>query len=212
MPDFVELPRPWRLVRSIFWSLAEAAGLPLAAYLAGDAIAGSSAGLLAGLATAWLVVAARKLITGKVPGLLLISAIALCLQTALVFATGQEWIYLLQFPLAKLVLSLLFARSAPTEQPLIGRMAAEMTCLRHNCAKNTGLHRYFKGATWLWAGIFALLAVVFAPLVATEPIPVFLLASTGIYLVVIGTGAAVSAWWFFAVLRRQGMRLSFTAA
>jgi hypothetical protein len=91
-------------------------------------------------------------------------------------------------------------------------MAAEMTCLRHNCARDTGLHRYFKGATWLWAGIFALLAVVFAPLVATEPIPVFLLASTGIYLVVIGTGAAVSAWWFFAVLRRQGMRLSFTAA
>jgi hypothetical protein len=212
MPEFVELPRPWRLVRSIFWSLAEAAGLPLAAYLIGDAVAGSSAGLLAGLATAWLVVVARKLITGKVPGLLLISAIALCLQTALVFATGQEWIYLLQFPLAKLMLSLLFARSAPTDQPLIGRMAAEMTCLRHNCPKNTGLHRYFKRATWLWAGIFALLAVVFAPLVAIEPIPVFLLASTGIYLVVIGTGAAVSAWWFFAVLRRHGMRLSFAAA
>lgn len=212
MRDFVELPRPWLLIRSIVWSLAEAAGLPLAAYLAGDAVAGSSAGLLAGLATAWLVVAFRKLITGKVPGLLLISAIVLCLQTALVFATGQEWIYLLQFPLAKLVLSLMFARSAPTEQPLIGRMAAEMTRLRHNCARNTGLHRYFKRATWLWAGIFALLAVIFAPLVATEPIPVFLLASTGIYLVVIGTGAAVSAMWFFAVLRQHGMRLSFTAA
>ena len=212
MPDFVELPRPWRLVRSIVWSLAEAAGLPLVAFLVGDAIAGTSAGLLAGLGTAWAVVGVRKLVTGKVPGLLLISAIALILQTALVFATGQEWIYLLQFPLAKLVLSLLFARSAPTEQPLIGRMAAEMTCLRHNCAKNTGLHRYFKRATWLWAGIFALLAVIFAPLVAMEPIPVFLLASTGIYLVVIGTGATVSAMWFFAVLRQHGMRLSFTAA
>lgn len=212
MPDVVELPRPWLLIRSIVWSLAEAAGLPFAAYLIGDAVAGSSVGLLAGLGTAWLVVAVRKLVTRTVPGLLLISAIALTLQTALVFATGQEWIYLLQFPLAKLVLSLLFARSAPTEHPLIGRMAAEMTCLRHNCAKNTGLHRYFKRATWLWAGIFALLAAVFAPLVALEPIPVFLLASTGIYLVVVGTGATVSTVWFFAVLRRHGMRLSFTAA
>lgn len=209
MPDFVELPRPWRLVRTIGLNLGEAVGLPVGAYLAADALAGSTAGLLAGLGTAWLVVLARKLITGRVPGLLMISAIMLCLQTALVLLTGQAWIYLLQFPLAKLVLSLLFARSAPTDDPLIARMASEMTSLRHNCARNTGLHRYFKGATWLWAGIFGLLAVVFAALVAVQPIPVFLLASTGIYIAVVGTGTAVSAVWFFAVIKRQGMRLSF---
>lgn len=212
MRDYVELPRPWLLVRTIAWSLGEAVGLPLVAFLAADALFGPDAGLLAGLATVWLVLGIRKLVTGQVPGLLMISAVALCLQTVLVFATGQDWIYLLQFPLAKLVLSLLFARSAPTERPLIARMAAEMTSLRHNCAANTGLHRYFRGATWLWAGIFGLLAVIFGALVATEPIPMFLLASSGIYIVVIGLGAGVSAVWFFAVLKRHHLRLSFTQA
>jgi hypothetical protein len=207
MDQTIELPRPWRLVRSLGWSLAEAVGLPLGAYLAAHAIAGSAAGLLAGLAAVWATVVVRKLVTGKVPGLLMISAVMLCLQTALVLATGQVWIYLLQFPAAKLVLSLLFARSAPTGRPLIARLAAEMTSLRHNCHENSGLHRYFRGATWLWAGIFALLAVVFAVLVATVPIASFLLTSSAIYVGVIGTGAAVSALWFFAVLRRHGLRL-----
>lgn len=209
MPDYVELPRPWRLVRAVGWSLTEAVGLPVGAYLTADALAGSAAGLLAGLAAAWLAVGIRKWSTGRVPGLLMISAVALCVQTVLVFATGQAWIYLLQFPLAKLALSLLFARSASGERPLIGRMAAEMTMLRHRCEAGTGLHRYFRGATWLWAGIFGLLAVVFAVLIATEPIHLFLLTSSGIYLAVIGTGAGVSALWFFAALRRHGLRLSF---
>jgi hypothetical protein len=209
MADIVELPRPWRLARTFGLSLAEAAGLPLVAYLVAAALAGPDAGLLAGLGAVWLTVGIRKLATGRVPGLLMLSAVVLCVQTALVFATGQAWIYLLQFPLAKLGLSLLFARSAPTDQPLIARMAAEMTMLRHSCAAGTGLHRYFKGATWLWAGIFGLLAVVFAVLVAIQPIEMFLITSSGIYLVVIGTGAAVSALWFWAVLRRNGLRLSF---
>jgi hypothetical protein len=212
MPSYVELPRPWLLVRTVGVSLGEAVGLPLGAYLIADAVAGPAAGMVAGLATVWLVLGVRKLVTGRVPGLLMISAMMLCLQTALVFATGQAWIYLLQFPLAKLGLSLVFARSAPTERPLIARLAAEMTSLRHNCAANTGLHRYFRGATWLWAGIFGLLAVVFAALVATEPIPVFLMTSSGIYVAVIGTGAGVSALWFIAVLRRHQLRLSFTRA
>jgi hypothetical protein len=108
--------------------------------LAADTIAGTAAGL----AATWLAVVVRKLATGQVPGPLMISAAMLCLQAALVFAAGQAWIYLLQFPLAKLVLSLLFARSAPAGQPLIARLAAEMTSLRQNCQENSGLHRYFR--------------------------------------------------------------------
>jgi hypothetical protein len=63
----------------------------------------------------------------------MISAAMLCLQAALVFAGGLARIYLLQFSLANLVLSLLSARSAPAGQPVIARLAAERTALRQNC-------------------------------------------------------------------------------
>jgi hypothetical protein len=133
----------------------------------------------------------------------------LCVQTVLVFATGQTWIYLLQVPLAKLSLSLLFARSAPTEHPLVSRLATEVVSLRHGDVSHPGLHRFFQRVTWLWAVIFGLLAIVFAALAVTQPAAFFLLASTGITAIAVGSGAGASAWWFSAVLRRNGLRLAF---
>src|SRR5205823_3538157 len=89
MAECLEVARPWRLLRTAGWSIGEAAGIPLAAYLGVDALAGRAAGVLAGLIAVWLVLAVRKLATGSVPGLLMISALLLCAQTALVLATGQ---------------------------------------------------------------------------------------------------------------------------
>jgi hypothetical protein len=211
MPNRLEFARPWRLLRTVLFSLGEAAGLPLGAYLAVSVFAGASAGVIAGLAAVWLLVVIRKLATGNVPRLLMISALLLCLQTALVLATGQAWIYLLQFPVAKLILSVLFARSAVTDHPLVAQLATEVVSLRHRHITSPGLHSFFQHNTWLWAGVFGILAVGFAVLVATEPIAVFLIISTLLTVGLVGAAIAVSALWFRAVLRRNGLRLAFTA-
>src|SRR6516165_8559714 len=157
MPDHVEFPRPLRLLRTISWSLIESAGLPIGALTLGAWLYGRDAGLLAGLAATWLVALIRKVATGTVPSLLTITAAVLTMQTAMVLATGQLWIYLLQFPLANLVMSFLFARTARGPHPLVARLAAEVVALRQPTRHHPGLHRFFQGATWLWAGIFLLL-------------------------------------------------------
>jgi len=53
---------------------------------------------------------------------------------------------------------------------------------------------------------------VFAALVATEPITLFMLVSAGVTVAVIGCGIAGSLLWFRAVLRRNSLRLGFTQA
>ncbi|MGH3156590.1 MAG: hypothetical protein ACRDNF_08470 [Streptosporangiaceae bacterium] len=212
MPEHLEFPRPWRLMRTAGWNLAESAALPFGAYLAFDAIAGRAAGVLAGLGAVWLAVGARKLTTGRVPGLLMISALLMCVQAALVLATGQVWIYLLQFPLAKLMLAALFARTARSDRPLVAVLASEVVALRHHGTANPRIHRYFQHATWLWAVIFGVLGVAFAVLVATEPIAMFLIVSSIATVALVGSGAGFSALWFFAVARRCGLRLRFAAA
>jgi hypothetical protein len=75
-----------------------------------------------------------------------------------------------------------------------------------------GLHRFFRGATWLWAGIFLLLTVGLAVMLVTTPAKMFLMLSTAatVALVVGGTGA--STLWFLSVLRRLGLRLRFAPA
>ena len=133
------------------------AGLPVGAAAIAAWLYGRDAGLLAGLIATWLTAILRKVFTGSVPSLLTISAVVLTLQTAMVLATGQVWLYLLQFPVANLVMCVLFARTARGPSPLVARLAAEVVALRQPSSHHPGLHRFFQGATWLWAGILFLL-------------------------------------------------------
>jgi len=211
MAEHLELPRPARLMLTAGWNLAESLGLPVAAYFAGAALGGRSAGMLAATGACWLLAAGRKLVTGSIPGLLMISALVLTLQTAVVIATGSVLFFLLQFPLANLGLCVLFARTAPTRRPLVAQLAAEVVALRHP-SHHPGLHRFFQGATWLWAGIFAASTAGLAAAMATEPVKTFLLLTTAVTIGGTVAGTFASAVWFFRVLRRSGLRVRFAQA
>ena len=202
----------FRSLLMIGWNLGEALGLPVAGYLVAAALAGQEAGMVAATVVVWLTALARKLVTGSVPGLLLISALVLTLQTALVAATGNTLVFLLQFPLANLALCILFARTAPTGKPLIRVLAAEVAELRLPSRPLPGLDRFFRGATWLWAGIFAASAVALAALMVVEPFTVVLILATVITVAGTIAGALASALWFMRVLRRFGLRVSFGRA
>src|ERR1700730_17785176 len=209
MAEHLELPRPWRLMLTAGWNLAESLGLPVAGYFVGAELGGRDAGMLAATGVVWLTVTGRKVITRSVPGLLTISALVLTLQTAVVIVTGSVLFFLLQFPLANLGLCVLFARTAPTRKPLVAQLAAEVVALRQPSAHYAGLQRFFQGATWLWAGIFAVSTVGLAVLMAIESVKVFLLLTT---IVTVGgtvAGTFLSAFWFVRVLHRFGLRVRF---
>jgi hypothetical protein len=167
--------------------------------------------MVAATAVVWLTVLGRKVVTRSVPGLLTISALVLTLQTAVVIVTGSMLFFLLQFPLANLGLCVLFARTAPTRKPLVAQLAAEVVALRHP-SHHPGLHRFFQGATWLWAGIFAVSTVGLAVLMTFEPVKVFLLLTTAVTIGGTVAGTCLSAVWFFRVLRRSGLRVRFAQA
>jgi uncharacterized membrane protein len=212
MAEHLELPRPLRLLRTTGWSLTESAGLPLGALALGAWLGGRNVGLLAGLAAIWVTAVIRKIATGSVPSLLMISAIVLTIQTVVVIATGQLWIFLLHFPLANLCLCILFARTARGPNPLCARLAAEVIALRQPSKHHPGLHRFFQGVTSLWAGIFLLLAGCLGVLMVTEPTATFLVLSTvaTVALTVAGIGASVV--WFMSIMRKNGLRLRFAPA
>jgi hypothetical protein len=210
--DYLELPRPARLAVTAAWNLAESLGLPVAGYLVGAALGGRNASMIAATAVVWLTVAVRKGVTRSVPGLLTISALVLTLQSAIVIVTGSLLFFLLQFPVANLALCLLFARSAATSEPLVARLAAEVVALRKPTARHHALERFFQGATWLWAGIFAASAVGLAVLMTVEPEKVFLLLTTAVTVGGVVAGTFLSALWFRRVLSRCGLRLRFGMA
>ncbi len=209
MPEHVHLPRPLILVRTLALNLAESAGLPLAALALGGWLGGRDAGLLAGLAATWVIAAVRKVATGSVPSLLKILAIELTVQTALVLATGQLWIFLLHFPLANVCLAILFARSAGDPDPLLAQLAEEVVGLRRPATHSPGLLRFFQQGTWLWASIFLLLAAIMTILLAAVPVPAFLLGSAIATAALIAVGAGVSILWLRQVLHTSGLVVRF---
>ena len=194
------------------WNLSESVGLPVVAYMAAAWLDGRDAGLVAGLVAIWLTVAIRKAATGSVPSLLTISAVVLTVQSAVVLATGELWLFLLQFPLANLCMCVLFARTASGPNPLVAKLAAEVVALRQPAIHHPGLDRFFQAATWLWAGIFLLLTASLAVLMVTEPTAIFLMLSTVATAALVAAGTGASTLWFLTVLRKLGLRLRFTPA
>jgi uncharacterized membrane protein len=209
MAEYMEMPRPARLVRTTAWSLIESAGLPIGALALAAWLWGRDAGLIAGVVVVWITAAIRKIHSGSVPKLLVISVIVLTLQTVLAISTGELWIFLLHFPVANLCICILFARTARGPDPIVARLAAEVVALKQPTAPNPRLHRFFQDATWLWAGIFLLLAICMGLLLATQSTAAFLVLSTVATVALIIAGAAGSALWLRAVLRRVGVGIRF---
>ena len=211
-PEHIDLPHPRRLIRTTAWSMAESVGLPFGTYVAVTDLVSPDAGLLAGTAVVWLLIVARRIVTGSVTSLLMISAVVLTIQTAVAVSTGDLWMFKAQFPLANLAMALLFARTAPTRKPLIAQLAAEVVALRQPSTHHPALHRFFQGATWFWAGLFFLMTVGFSVMMVTEPMTLFLLLTTAVTTGAVVVGAALSALWFFSVIRKSGLRVRFAAA
>jgi hypothetical protein len=157
----------------------------------------------------WLTAAIRKAATGSVPSLLTISAVVLTVQTAVVLATGELWLFLLQFPLANFCMCVLFARTARGPNPLVARLAAEVVALRQPATHHPGLHRFFQGATWLWAGIFLLLTAGLAVLMVTEPTKTFLMLSTATTAALVIAIALVPLLEGYGVDLDDELRLTF---
>jgi hypothetical protein len=207
--EHLELPHPRRLLRSTAWTMAESVGLPFGTYVVVTDVVSPDAGLLAGTAVVWLLIALRKVVTKSVTALLMISALVLTVQTAVAISTGYMWMFQLQFPLGNLAMSVMFARTASTPKPLVAQLAEEVVALKQ---PHPGLHRFFQGATWLWAGLFLLLTLGMTVMMKTEPFKLFMLLSSVVTIGLTVVGAAICVLWFLAVIRRLGLRLHFTAA
>jgi hypothetical protein len=206
--EHLELPHPRRLLWTTAWTMAESVGLPFGTYVVVTDVVSPDAGLLAGTAVVWLLIALRKVVTKSVTALLMISALVLTVQTAVAISTGYTWMFQLQFPLGNLAMCVMFARSAPTRKPLVAQLAEEVVALKQ---PHPGLHRFFQGATWLWAGLFLLLTLGMAVMMETEPFKLFMLLSSVVTVGLTAVGAAICTLWFLAVIRRLGLRLYFTA-
>jgi hypothetical protein len=136
----------------------------------------------------------------------------LTVQAVVAVATGNLWIFLVHFPLANLGLCIVFARTAGGHSPLAAQLAGEVIGLRCPERYQPSLHPFFQRVTWLWAGIFLLLAVSLGALLATVPLKTYVLIWAITTIVLILAGICVSVVWLRSVLRRLDIGFRFAPA
>jgi hypothetical protein len=208
-PECLELPRPTALLRTVGWNVIESFGLPTGGYVLAAELWGRDAGMWAMLGAIWVTAIIRKLVSGSVPGLVMISLIVLTVQTLAAIITGNLWIFLLHFPLANLGLCLLFIRTARGHSPIAARLAAEVIGLRCPDVHQQRMHSFFQNVTVLWGCVFLALAVSLGALLATVPVSTYVpvWAATTIALIALGIGASVL--WMRSVTRNLGIGFRF---
>lgn len=183
--------------------------MPTGSYALAAWLGGRNAGLWAMLAAIWLTAVIRKVASGSVPGLVMISLIVLSVQTLAAVITGNLWIFLLHFPLANLGLCLLFARTARGHSPIAARLAAEVIGLRCPAVHQQRMHRFFQNVTVLWGGVFLALAVSLGALLAAVPLATYVPVWAVTTIALIGLGIAASTLWLRSVTRSLGIGFRF---
>jgi hypothetical protein len=209
MADCLELPRPLYLIRTVGVNLAEAFGLPTAGYLVATSVAGRDAGLWTMLGAIWLTALLRKIVTGSIPSLVLISLAMLTIQTVAAIATGDLWIFLIHFSIADFALCVVFARTARRPSPIARLLAAEVIGLRCPAVCEPRLRGFFQQVTVLWAAIFLILAAVLGALLAFIPVTAYVLIWAATTAGLIGVGVIASALWMRSEIRRLGIGFRF---
>jgi hypothetical protein len=181
-------------------ALVEGTLMPLAIFYAALWALGMWGALIAALSWSYLAIARRILTKQSIPGLVILSALALTFRTALALATGSVFIYFLQPSLATALLGFAFLASMSTEQPLVQRLARDFLPVSPEFFVNPFVKHFFMRISLLWAMVMLANAGVTTWMLFELPVSLFVIAKTVASVVMIGVALVSSVVWFRRLL------------
>lgn len=193
-------------------NLLEVTLVPLGLFYLLFTVTDLNGGLFAALGWTVAALGFRVVTRAPIPAVLLLTAGLLVVRTAVGYSTGSVFLYFLQPTLQNFLFAFVLLVTVPLRRPMLARLADDFCAFPPALTENTGVRRFFRRVSLLWAGVF--LAVGLAKLWALAG------ATLGDYLVVSTAGtyglmtlaAGVSLLWFRRELRGEGIRLRFGAA
>lgn len=191
-----EAPRLRSLLRQGMPSILEGTIAPLAIFYAALWAVGMWGALIAALSWSYLAIARRVFRKERIPGLVILSAMALTFRTALAMATGSVFVYFLQPSLGTAVLGLAFLASMSSGQPLVQRLARDFLPVSPDFFTNPFVRRFFMRISLLWAMVMLGNAAVTTWMLFELPVSIFVISKTAASVAMIGVAVAFSLTWF----------------
>jgi hypothetical protein len=192
----LETPQLRSLARQGLPAIIEGTLMPLAIFYAALWAIGMWGALIAALTWSYLAIARRIVKKQPIPGLVLLSALALTFRTALAMATGSVFIYFLQPSLATALLGFAFLASMTADQPLVQRLARDFLPVSPEFFANPFVRHFFMRISLLWAMIMLANAGVTTWMLFRLPVSIFVISKTVASIVLTGIAIAYSVVWF----------------
>ncbi len=203
--DTWEIPRFRSLARHALPHIVEATVIPLGLFYLSLWLIGVWGALLAAIAWSYGAVACRLVTRRRVPGVLLLGAMALTVRSIIAFGSGSVFVYFLQPTLGTMVVAAAFLLSVPAGRPLAERLAADFCPLPQSLLANPAMRRFFMRISLLWALTNMLNAGVTIWLLVSQDLATYLLAKTFVSWTLTGSAIAISTIWFKRSMRRIGV-------
>lgn len=203
--DRFHMPRLGAMARTALPNVIEGTLLPLGLFYGAMWAIGLWGAIAISLAWSWGAVAIRIARGRRVPGLLLIGALALTARSLVSFLADSVFLYFLQPTLGTVLLAAAFLLSAPAGRPLAEKLAHDFLPMPEWFASHPAIRRFFVRITVLWGAVQLANAGVALWLLLSQPIPVYLAAKTGATTLIMGVAIAGSTIWFRRLVARHGL-------
>jgi hypothetical protein len=201
----IELPRLRELARRAAPQIVEATLVPLCLFYAALWVLGPKGAICTALGWTYLALARRLWCRERLPGVLVIAAVALTARSVVALLSGSSglFVYFLQPSLATALVGGAFLLSVPLGRPLAEKLAHDFVPMPASFFKRPKVRQLFVRISLLWALVSLINAAATIALLLNVPIAAYLAAKTGVSSVLTLGGIVISSWWFRRSLRRH---------
>ena len=205
-PVEFEFPRLRAIARHAVPNLVECTLVPTLIFSVVLHFSGLIPASLAALGWAYAMLGRRKLLSIRIPGLLMLTCLGLTVRTAVVVASGSAFVYFLQPIAATTVVGLTFFVSSFTRSPMVDRLAKDFCPLTGEILTRPRVRRLFRRLTIMWAGVNLLNAGVTLWLLLTQSTAMFVAVKPIAAMVVTWSAVGITVMWSFRVAHHEGLR------
>lgn len=212
MNDSITVPNLRDAVRHAIPNVVEGKLVPVVLFVGLLELTGSTWALLAALAWTLGSIGIRRATDRRVPGIVVLSAIALVARTIAALATGSMVIYFLQPTITTVLVGLAFLVSVGRRNPLALKLACDILPFDDETTSHPLVRQFFVRLSLLWAMTSLVNASITIWLLLTQSTTTFVLVKSVLGPATAGVTIAIALVWFRLTMVRTGLRLVWAPA
>lgn len=206
-PMTFEIPRLRAMARHAFPNVFEATLAPLALFYLAIWTVGVWGALGIALAWSYAAITLRLVRRRRMPGILVLGALAMTVRTVIAVMSHSVFIYFLQPSLGTVTVAGAFLLSVPAGRPLAQKLASDFCPLPDLMHEHPGIRTIFARISLLWGFVYLTNAAVTIWLLLSQSLTTFLLVKTVASMGLTGAAIGFSTWWFIRSMRANGVQV-----